>query len=175
MEPGGLLKGVQFRLTPEKRRRLQYGWEFLNFGVLGLNSFVLLYLHSARSSVQAIICAGMTGYALVLLLQIFLCRGRPRPRRLELFRRTKKVFRLVYTAIYLTTIMLDIFAVSQRPDAAPLLACYGALFCWVILWGTNCFWGIALWRRVRPVICRIVRPIIEQVLAYMAGDGGDAL
>lgn len=75
MEPGGLLKGVQFRLTPEKRRRLQYGWEFLNFGVLGLNSFVLLYLHSARSSVQAIICAGMTGYALVLLLQIFLCRG----------------------------------------------------------------------------------------------------
>ena len=114
MKPDVLLKRVQTRLTPEIRRKLQYGWEFLNFGVLGLNSFVLLYLHSARSSIQAVICAGMAGYALVMLLQALLCRSRPRPRRLELFRLTKKVFRLVYTAIYLTAIMLDIFAVKQN-------------------------------------------------------------
>ena len=159
MQPGVLPKQVSSRLTPEMRRKLQYGWEFLNFGVLGLNSFVLLYLHSARSSIQAVICAGMAGYALVLLLQVLLCRSRPRPRRLALFRLTKKVFRLIYTAIYLTAIMLDIFAVSQRPDAAPLLVYYGVLFCWVILWGTNCFWGIALRQRVRPVICRAVSSI----------------
>ena len=173
MQPGVLLKRVQSRLTPEMRRKFQYGWEFLNFGVLGLNSFVLLYLHSARSSIQAVVCAGMAGYALVLLLQIFLCRSRPHPRRLELFRRTKKVFRLLYTAIYLTAIMLDIFAVSQRPDAAPLLACYGVLFCWVILWGTNCFWGIALWRRVRPVVLRTVRLITGQAPTHTAENGGD--
>ena len=51
MQPDILLKRVQTRLTPEMCRKLQYGWELLNFGVLGLNSFVLLYLHSARSSI----------------------------------------------------------------------------------------------------------------------------
>lgn len=163
MKPGILLEGVQKRLTPETRRKFQYGWEILNFGILGLNSFVLLYLHSARSSIQAVICVGMAGYALVMLLQAVLCRRRPRPRRLELFRLTKRVFRLVYTAIYLTAIMLDVFAVSRQPDAAPMLACYGALFGWVVLWGTNCFWGAALWRRVRPLIRRIVRLIPQQV------------
>ena len=173
MQPGVLLKRVHSRLTPEMRWKLQHGWEFLNFGVLGLNSFVLLYLHSVRSSIQAVVCAGMAGYALVLLLQILLCRSRPRPRRLGLFRLTKKVFRLVYTAIYLTAIMLDIFAVSQRPDAAPLLAYYGALLGWVVLWGTNCFWGITLWQRIRPVICRVIRLITEQASTHMAENGGD--
>ena len=162
MQPDILLKRVQTRLTPEMRRKLQYGWELLNFGVLGLNSFVLLYLHSARSSIQAVICAGMVGYVLVLLLQILLCRNRPHSRRLELFQLTKKMFRLVYTAIYLTATMLDILAVSRRPDAAPLLACYGLLFGWIILWGTNGFWGITLWQRVRPVIRCAVRPITEK-------------
>ena len=63
MQPGVLPKQVSSRLTPEMRRKLRYGWEFLNFGVLGLNSFVLLYLHSARRSIQAVICGGMAGYA----------------------------------------------------------------------------------------------------------------
>ena len=177
MQPDVLLKRVQTRLTPEMRRKLQYGWEFLNFGVLGLNSFVLLYLHSARSSIQAVICAGMAGYALVLLLQVLLCRSYPRLRRLERFQLTKKVFRLVYTAIYLTAIMLDILAVSQRPGATPLLAYYGVLFGWVILWGTNCFWGIALWRRVGPVIRRAVSPIAGKLLMQtkMAKRSGVAI
>ena len=172
MKPDVLLKRVQTRLTPEIRRKLQYGWEFLNFGVLGLNSFVLLYLHSARSSIQAVICAGMAGYALVMLLQALLCRSRPRPRRLELFRLTKKVFRLVYTAIYLTAIMLDIFLAAHRPDAAPLLVFHCMSFVWVALWGTNGFWGLRLWRRVSPVICRAVRPIMERPLLQTAESEG---
>lgn len=172
MRAGALWERTKRRLTPEVRRTFQYGWEALNFGVLGLNSFVMLYLHTARASIRAVICAGIAGYALVFPLQAILCRRRPRSRRLERFRLTKKVFRLVYTAIYLTAIMLDILAVPRRPDAVPLLVYYSVLAVWVILWGTNCFWGIRLWRRLRPVLARVIPSVTEKAPAQMAEKRG---
>lgn len=152
MNPDIWPQRIQRRLTPAARRMLRYGWEALNFGILGPAGFVMLYLHSARSSIQAVVGAGMAGYALALPLQAVLCRGYSRLRRLERLRRTKTVFRLIYTAIYLTAILLDILTVSREPGAGPLLACRSVLFGWVCLWGTNGLWGNRLWRRIRPVL-----------------------
>lgn len=139
------------RLPPAVRNRIRRVWEWLSFGVLGLNSFIMLYFHSAQGGIRYVVCAGAAGYALVLFLQTILYRHRP-SRRMQVVKLSRKVFRLIYTAVYLTSVMLNIIAASQLPNKVPLMVYYGWLFIWAAIWGTNCFWGKKAYMIARSII-----------------------
>ena len=125
--------------TPEMRSTLRAVWEGFNIGILGLNSFILIYLHEqSNEEIKYVICSAALAYALVFLSETILLRDRPQ--KLMIVRKTKKIFRLIYTAIYLTVIMLEIIVVAELPNPARIMAYYGAMFIWVAVWGTNCLW-----------------------------------
>lgn len=134
--------------TPGVLARFKKIWEWISFGVLGLNSFIMLYFHSINSEIRYVVCAGALGYTAVLSLQTFLYRHYPK-RRLYLIKLSKKVFRLIYTAIYLTAIMLNIIAASQVPNNIPSMVYYGWLFVWAAIWGTNCLWSNILVKKIK--------------------------
>lgn len=136
--------------TPELQTRFKKLWEWISFGVLGLNSFIMLYFHSINSEIRYVVCAGALGYTVALSFQTFLFRRCPQ-RRMYLIKLSKKIFRLIYTAIYLTAIMLNIIAVSQTSNNIPGMVYYGWLFVWAAVWGTNC-----LWRRKALQIVRLL-------------------
>lgn len=125
--------------TSDLQGRFKKICEWISFGVLGLNSFIMLYFHNINSEIRYVVCAGALGYTVVLSLQTFLFRHCPK-HRMYLIRLSKKIFRLIYTAIYLTAIMLNIIAVSQIPNNISSMVYYGWLFIWVAIWGTNCLW-----------------------------------
>ena len=151
MDQRTLLESLPDRLLPAVRNKIRRVWEWLSFGVLGLNSFIMLYYRSAHGDIQYVVCAGAAGYALVLLFQSVLHRHCPQ-RRIQIIKLSRKVFRLIYTAVYLTSIMLNIIAASQLPDKVPLMVYYGWLFVWAAIWGTNCFWGKKAYMIARSII-----------------------
>ncbi|WP_133304215.1 hypothetical protein [Ruthenibacterium lactatiformans] len=114
-------------------------WDGFSLGVLGLNSFIMLYHHSVQGPIQYVVCAGAVGYCLVLCFQSILYRHCP-VRRMQILKLSQRAFRLIYTAIYLTSIMLNIIAASQMPDSTTLMAYYGMVFIWAAAWGTKFFW-----------------------------------
>lgn len=114
-------------------------WDIFMFSVVGLNSFILLlYRHGNHSGLKYVICAGATSYLFVLLIQTIFLRRKTGRRQILFF--TKKIFRLIYTAIYLTAIMLDVLTIAEVPGKEWQLSYNGFLFIWVILWGTNFLW-----------------------------------
>lgn len=134
-----IIEKLKTKDTPEMRSILRTIWEGFNIGILGLNSFILIYLHEqSNEEIKYVICSAALAYALVFLVETILLRGNPQ--KLVIVRKTKKIFRLIYTAIYLTVIMLEIIVVSELPDPARIMAYYGAMFIWVAVWGTNCLW-----------------------------------
>lgn len=139
------------RLTPAVRDKIRRIWEWFNFGVLGLNSFMMLYFHSAQGGIRYVVCAGAVGYAGILSFQTILYRHCPK-RRMQVVKLSRKVFRLIYTAVYLTSVMLNIIAASQLPGSVPLMVYYGWLFVWAAVWGTNCFWRKKAFIIVRSIL-----------------------
>ena len=134
-----IIEKLKTKDTPEIRHTLRTIWEGFNIGILGLNSFILIYLHEqSNTDIKYVICSAALAYALVFLTETILLRDNPQ--KLIIVRKTKKVFRLIYTAIYLTVIMLEIIVVSELPNPARIMAYYGAMFIWVAVWGTNCLW-----------------------------------
>lgn len=146
---------------PALRRGLQRIWEWISFGVLGINSFIMLYYRSAQGSIQYVVCAGAAGYALVLLLQSILYRHYPE-RRMRILKLTRKVFRLIYTAVYLTFIMMNIIVAAQMQNGVPLMIYYGWVFIWVAIWGTNCFWAQKIHRLLKAFTFRVKFKSIEK-------------
>lgn len=132
--------------------RFQRVWEWFSVVVLGLNSFILLYHRSTREAIQYIVCAGATGYFLVVVFQTILYRHQPES-RMRILKLSQKAFRLIYTAIYLTSVMLNILTLSQVPDRMNLMAYYGLTFVWIAAWGTNCFWL----NRLTQVLKRLIK------------------
>ena len=61
-------------------------------------------------------------------------------RRMQVLKFTKKVFRLIYTAVYLTSIMMNIIVASETANHVLPMVYYGWIFIWTTLWGTNCLW-----------------------------------
>ena len=135
-------------------KRFQRVWEWFSFGVLGLNSFIMLYYRSTQGAIQYVVCAGAVGYALVLFFQTVLYRHSP-DQGMRILKVTRKVFRLIYTAIYLTSIMMNIIVASQMSNGVPLMIYYGWSFIWVTIWGTNCLWGGNAYRFLMSYIRRI--------------------
>jgi len=127
------------RIPPQIQARLRTIWEVFNVAFLGLNGYLLLYHRSAfDTGLRHVILSGAVFYALILLIQLI--RYWRKPEWLGAFRTTKKVFRLIYTAFYLTGIMINVCAMPMGRQSTGLLLWYGIQFCWAVLWGTNCFW-----------------------------------
>lgn len=61
------------------------------------------------------------------------------------------VFRLVYTALYLTTVVLDVLAIIEqpRPRYVRQLVFYGWNFIDMSVWDTFCLWGTEVWERLK--------------------------
>lgn len=114
-------------------------WDIFMFSVVGLNSFILL-IHRNREhqGLIYVICAGAAAYLLVLIVQTCFLLNHEKRHKILLV--TKKIFRLIYTAIYLTAIMLDVLVLVEIPGTEITLAYNGILFIWVSLWGTNFLW-----------------------------------
>ena len=148
---GGALQTLS-RFLLRRKSCLLLLWDILTFGVVGVNSFILLlYKHSVRSKLKYVICIGAVAYMVILLLQAILLRKHPdRRRRLTT---TKRVFRLIYTALYLTAIMMDILA-ATLPGSELQLAYNICLFVFVSLWGTNFLWIWQIYRRFRDFLSR---------------------
>ena len=134
--------------TPRTQARFKKIREWISFGVLGLNSFIMLYFHNINGEIRYVVCAGALEYTLVLSLQTFLFRHCPKRRR-RLIKLNNKIFRLIYTAIYLAAIMLNIIAASQNSNNILSMVYYGWLFVWAIIWGTNCLWGKMLIQKLK--------------------------
>lgn len=47
---------------------------------------------------------------------------------------------MIYTALYLTSLMIDIITVSSEPDSEWRMVWYGLSFLYVCAWGTNFLW-----------------------------------
>lgn len=135
---------------------LQALWQGFSIGVIGFNSYLMLLSRcAANRGLKHVVCAGITAYAAVFLFQAVRLRRAPaRLRRVA--GQTRVVFRLVYTALSLTAILLDVLALLRRPGPVdPLrLALYGWNFGFMTLWGTFCLWGPPALARVRGLLAR---------------------
>lgn len=144
-------KSIVERISPPIRQRIRLVGEALNIGVLGLSSFIALYYRGVgNAAMKYVIATGAIAYALVLLTQAILLRKNED--RISILFTTKKVFRLIYTAIYLTCVMLEILAAAEHPGTEKLLSYYGFLFIWVALWGTNCLWLKKVWTKIATLL-----------------------
>ena len=123
------------------------------FSVIGLNSFILLlHRHREHSGLKYVICAGAVAYLFVLTFQTIFLRKNTNRRHILIF--TKKVFRIIYTAIYLTAIMLDVLVIAEIPGKEWQIAYNGFLFIWVALWGTNFLWIKQIYQFLKKRICK---------------------
>lgn len=117
-------------------------WDGFSVGVLGLNSFILLYYrYGQHNGMDYVIISGAVGYTSILFVQAIWLRTKPKERH-QTAHRIKSVFRLIYTAMYLTAIMLEVIelSASKAPGYERHLMFYGIFFLGVGLWGTNCLW-----------------------------------
>lgn len=122
--------------------RLRVLWDGFSIGVLGLNSFILLYYrYGQHNGMDYVIISGAVGYAAILFAQAIWLRAKPSKRH-KTAHRIKSVFRLIYTAMYLTAIMLEVIesSAAKAPGYEKHLMFYGIVFLGVGLWGTNCLW-----------------------------------
>lgn len=118
-----------------------------------MNSFILLlYKNTNKTGMEYVICAGAIIYILVLLTQTILFRKSP-VKKHELIYQTKNIFRLIYTALYLTVIMLDVITVTAQKDQGNerILSYYGFLFIWASLWGTNWLWIGKIKKKIKQI------------------------
>lgn len=151
MEQNNYTSGIKKTWRLLTHPRFQKIREWLNFGVLGLNSFILLYYRSEQGGgFQKVVLAGAVSYAVVLFLQSISYRHTPE-RRMQILKITKKVFRLIYTAVYLTSIMMNIIVASETSNHVLPMVYYGWIFIWTTLWGTNCLWI----HKVTPILSRL--------------------
>lgn len=144
------IQALRKAITPQRAAKLKYIWEAFSIGILGLNSFILLYLHEDNNeSIKYVICAGAFAYALIIAVQSIVYRTHPQ--KMTIVLRTKQIFRLIYTAVNLTAIMLDVLLVVEQPNPERELVYYGWLFIWAVLWGTNFLWMKRIFAKLREL------------------------
>lgn len=135
------------RISSETRVKARRAWQAFNLGVLSLNSFIMLQYATTVRGLAYTVSAAAIGYVVVLLIQSIVLRKRPD--KIESMLITRKVFRLLYTALYLTSIMLQVIAASGTADPVGTYRYCGVAFFWVLIWGTNVLWGRPVWGFVK--------------------------
>ena len=127
-------------------------WDVFMFAVVGLNSFILLlHRHGTDLGLRYVICASTVAYLFVLAIQTIMLRKAANRRPILLF--TKKIFRLIYTAIYLTAIMMDILSLGGAPETGGQMSYNVFLFIWTALWGSNFLWIRQMYLFIQKRLC----------------------
>lgn len=111
---------------------------WLQFSLIGIISYISLYFRAEHiSGVGMVIIFGGVSYTLVYAVEMMRIREIEQKRKNIIF--VKLIFRLVYTAIYLTVIIIDIIKLAGDSNKWALMI-NGLLFIWVLIWGTRDFW-----------------------------------
>lgn len=142
-----------------RRNLFRLLWQGCSIGIFGLNSFLILFHRSAHDSMRQVVLFALIAYITVFLAQTIRLRSR-HARRHRVAWRTRTVFRLIYTALYLTAVMLDVLSATAQPGGADpwLLAYYGWLFFGMLLWGTSCLWGGRALRGLKAALRKRLAP-----------------
>lgn len=142
--PAPLASAVErlLRWAQPRQRALRLAWQGFGIGVIGLNSYLMLLNRTTDIGLKKVVLFGLLAYAAVFCFLTVWLRREPHRRR-RIAQQIKTLFRLIYTALYLTTVMLDVLAITARPDGGGrwMLVYYGWLFLGMGVWGTNCLWG----------------------------------
>ncbi|HJD20344.1 MAG TPA: hypothetical protein H9915_00835 [Candidatus Gemmiger faecigallinarum] len=108
---------------------MKLAWQGLSIGVIGLNSYLMLLNRTANIGLKKVVWFGLFAYTAAFCILTFWLRREP-GRRQHIALRIKAAFRLLYTALYLTAVMLDVLAITAQPDVGDrwMLVYYGCLF-----------------------------------------------
>lgn len=129
--------------------------DVFSIGLLGLNSFLMLFYKGwLVQPIKYVICAGVLAYVLILLSETALLWREKH--RLEVVYKTRRVFKVIYAAIYMTALMIHIIDLLQdkQPGYRWQTAWLGLLFIFAGIWGANSRWlptikekALALYRK----------------------------
>lgn len=138
----GIMAGVKIE---RMRPYLTAVWDILSIGVMGISSFVTLFVRNQELTAMAhLIMLALIAYILLLTAEFLFLRILKKDRNWrETLRFTRKVFRLIYTAIYLTIIAANLcgtVGLAAAGDATGVLIQNVITFIGVALIGTSCLW-----------------------------------
>ena len=154
------------------RKILRLLWDILNIGIIGLNSFlILLYRYGDSYKMKYVICFACVAYIVVFCIQAVVLKSTPDKRQRTVYQ-TRRIFRLIYTALYLTVIMLEVLAVTSQPttETNRQLAYYGVMFLWTGMWGTNFLWLRKAGRKVKDTMSHVCSETKYNVGENRKGD-----
>lgn len=129
----------------EKIKKQNMPWSIVSMMVLAINSYVLmLYRNRENQSITYIVVVMILLYLIVMPL--LTCRLKQHPKRQRILGRVNKGFRVFYTGISLTAVILNMIAASpvveesldafivEQQGKAPLLILTAVM-------GFSCFWS----------------------------------
>lgn len=135
-------------------KRLIFIWDILYVGVIGVNSFILLVLNNRNEhKLIYVICAMAVLYITVLLT--ILIKFRKSKQLRKILYSARKIFRIIYTAIYLTIIMLHLIRLglfNTIQDEDKLNVTYNIIsFIFILIVGSSSFW----WKKAVNLLNRV--------------------
>ena len=117
--------------------KVQAAVNIVQLSLISIASYFLLLFRTAHiTGLGNVIIFGILFYTVVYVIEFTRNRGETKKRRILL---VKRVFGLIYTAIYLAAIMIEIIHCCTANDNLRLTL-QSLLFVWVALWGTRDFW-----------------------------------
>ncbi|MBK1810026.1 hypothetical protein JHL18_05130 [Clostridium sp. YIM B02505] len=137
-----------------KSKSIRALWDFIYIGVIGLNSYIWLFHNNRNEPKMKYVIVGMAiVYVVTSFLLSVMFRG-DKLRRQKIYL-VRKIFRLIYTAVYLTIIMLHLINLGlfdTIPDGKVELLIYNiVMFIVIAITGTISLW----WKKVLDIILNI--------------------
>lgn len=129
-------------------------FDILYIGVIGLNSYILL-IHKNQNEEKLIyvICAAAFSYVLTLIILLIKLRKKKKLR--ETLYLTRKIFKVIYTILYLTIIMIHLIRLSSLEEVSNgqmIVIIYNiVMFIIILLINIISFW----WRKVLNMILKV--------------------
>lgn len=147
-------KGISaFILKLKQNEKLIFLWDVVFIGIVGMNSFIILFHHNWNNEISSmhidpmtkVIGAATLSYLIIFIVQVtILMRKKIYATRRAMLYTTRKVFRLVYTLVCLVIIMikqieLGIFDSENLPPAVVVQS--AAMFMGTLILGTTSLWS----------------------------------
>lgn len=129
-------------------------WDFLYIVIIELNSYILLIYNNRQESKMIYVICAMAAAYVTILLTIFIKFEKGNQRRKVLYF-TRKIFRIIYTVVYLTIIMLHLIrmgpfeAISNEEKIAIIYNI--VMFVLILMIGTISFW----WKKALNMILKL--------------------
>lgn len=128
-------------------------WDILYVGFIGVNSYILLiYNNSNEPKMMRVICAMTVAYVTSLITILIKLREDKKLRKILYL--TNKIFRLIYTATYLTIIVLHLIRLGSFKTISSFQS--GAviyniiMFFFIAIIGTSSLW----WKKALNAIIK---------------------